>query len=83
MVAIFIYKEIICRFGISQILQSNKKTYFLNEIIKKLTEKFRIKHNLFSLYHIQSNGLVERFNKNLYQDFAKVTESIYDWDIYI
>ena len=58
-VATFIYEEIICRFGASQILQSDRGTHFVNEVIKELTEKFRIKHSLSSPYHLQSNRLVE------------------------
>jgi len=82
-VATFIYEEIICRFGAPQILQSDRGTHFLNQVIKELTEKFRIKHSLSSPYHPQSNGLVERFNRSLCQGLAKISETIYDWDKYI
>ncbi len=41
-VAIFLYKEIICRFGIPRILQSDRGTHFVNEVIQKLTKRFRI-----------------------------------------
>ncbi len=32
-VATFIYEEIICRFGASRILQSDRGTHFINEVI--------------------------------------------------
>ncbi len=32
-VATFIYEEIICRFGLLRILQSDRKTHFVNEVI--------------------------------------------------
>jgi len=32
-VAIFLYEEIICRFETPRILQSDKKTHFMNEVI--------------------------------------------------
>ncbi len=38
----FIYKEIICKFNIFKILQSDKEMHFINEIIQKLINKFRI-----------------------------------------
>src|SRR5262245_60197001 len=64
-VAEFIYEEIICRFGPPSVIQSDQGTHFVNQVIKELTEKFRIKHSLSSPYHPQSNGLVERFNRSL------------------
>ena len=82
-VATFIYEEIICRYGTPKIIQSDQGTHFVNETIKLLTEKFRIRHSLSSPYHPQSNGLVERFNKTLCEGIAKVGETIFDWDRYI
>src|SRR6266498_1453707 len=69
-VATFIYEEIICRFESPRVLQSDRGTHFVNEVIRRLTEKFRIKHSLSSPYHPQSNGLVKRFNKTLYEGIA-------------
>ncbi len=75
-VATFIYEEIICRFGPPRIIQSDRRTHFVNEVIRKLTERFRVKHSLSSPYHPQSNGLVERFNKTLCEGIAKVAEEL-------
>jgi len=36
-VATFLYEEIICRFGAPRILQSNRGTHFVNELIQRLT----------------------------------------------
>src|SRR5688572_19729885 len=82
-VATFIYEEIICRYGTPKIIQSDQGTHFVNETIRLLTEKFRIRYSLSLSYHLQSNGLVERFNKILCEGIAKVGETIFDWDIYI
>ena len=70
----FIYQKIICEHGCSKVLQSDRKTHFVNRVIEDLTEKFRIKHRLFSLYHPQTNGLVERFNQTLCEKLAKLAE---------
>ncbi len=75
-VATFIYEEIICRFGAPRILQSDRGTHFVNEVIRKLTKRFRVRHSLSSPYHPQSNGLVERFNKTLCEGIAKVAEEL-------
>src|SRR5687767_6266380 len=82
-VAKFLYEEIICRFGVPKKIQSDQGTHFINELIRKLTDKFWIKHSLSSPYHPQSNGLVERFNRTLCEGIAKVADTIMDWDQYI
>ena len=75
-VATFLYEEIICRFGASRILQSDRGTHFVNELIQRLTKRFKVKHSLLSPYHPQSNGLVERFNKTLCEGIAKLAEEV-------
>ena len=82
-VATFIYEEIICRFEAPRILQSDRETHFVNEVIRKLMKRFRVRYSLSSPYHPQSNGLVERFNKTLCEGIAKVAEELGSWDQYI
>ena len=82
-ISTFIYEEIICRYGAPKKIQSDQGTHFVNEVIRNLTERFKIKHSLSSPYHPQSNGLVKRFNKTLCEGIAKVAEKIMDWDQYI
>ncbi len=41
-IATFLYKEIIYRFEVLRILQNNREIYFINEIIQRLTNRFRI-----------------------------------------
>ena len=72
----FIYKEIICRFSVPKVLQSDRGKHFVNEVIQELTDKFQIRHSLSSPYHPQSNGLVKRFNRTLCEGLAKVAETI-------
>jgi len=72
----FLYEEIICRFGASRILQNDRETHFVNEVIQRLMKRFRIKHSLSSPYHLQSNRLVERFNKMLCEEIAKLAEEV-------
>ncbi len=75
-VVTFLYKEIICRFGALRILQSDRGTHFVNEVIQRLIKRFRIKYSLLSPYHPQSNRLVERFNKTLCERIAKLAEEV-------
>ena len=64
-VTTFIYEEIICRYGLPKVIQSDQGTHFINQVIEQLIERFRIKHSISSAYHLQSNGLVEKFNRTL------------------
>src|SRR6266511_3585748 len=79
----FIYEKIICEHGCPQILQSDRGTHFVNRVIQDLSEKFRIKHRLFTLYHLQTNGLVERFNQTLCEKLAKLSEETNQWDEFV
>jgi len=72
----FIYEKIICEYRCPQVLQSNRGTYFINRIIQDLSKKFRIKHRLSILYHLQTNGFVEHFNQTLCEKLAKMAEEM-------
>ena len=72
----FLYERIICRYETPTVIQSDQGTNFVNKVIKQLTEKFRVQHSLSSPYHPQSNGLVERFNRTLYEGIAKVAKEV-------
>ena len=82
-VVTFIYKEIVCRFEPPKVIQNDQGTYFVNQVIEQLTEKFRIKHSLSLAYHPQSNGLIERFNRTLCEGIVKVADTVLDWDTMI
>jgi len=70
----FLYQNIICRFGCFTQLHTDRRTEFVNEIVEKLTEKFRVKHHRSTPYRPQANGLVERFNKSLCDLLVKLVE---------
>ena len=83
-VAKFIFEEIICRHGCPKILQSDQGTEFTAQIIKELTDKFRIQHKYSSSYHPQTNGIVERFNRTLSTTLQKLTINLEEeWDKHI
>ena len=58
-VAQFIYKEIICRWGSSDVIITDQGCEFCNAINNELMECTHCKHRITSSYHPQSNGLVE------------------------
>src|SRR5688500_8917129 len=43
-------------------------------------DKFKIKHLLSTQYHSQTNGLVERYNKTLYESITKVMKNLQELD---
>ena len=50
-VADFVYERIICRYGAPKVIQSDQGTHFVNQLIRDLTQRFRIRHSLSSPYH--------------------------------
>src|SRR6266540_1719465 len=79
----FLYQYIICRFGCFTHLHTDRGTEFVNEIVEKLTEKFRVKHHRSTPYRPQANGLVKRFNKSLCDSLAKLVDESAEWDIFV
>src|SRR6266498_3118840 len=79
----FIYEDIICRHKCLRKILSDRGSHFNNQVIEKLLERFKIKHNLSTPYHPKTNGLVERFNKTLCESLAKLNEERENWDEYI
>ncbi len=82
-VANFIYENIICRHRCSRKIISDRESHFNNQVIEKLLEWFKIRHNLSTPYYPKTNGLVERFNKILCESLAKLNEEKKNWDEYI
>ena len=79
--AIFIYENIIARFGCPKILVSDRGTHFLNNVIREMTERFQIDHRKTTPYHPQTNGQTERVNGILVSILRKtVQNSKRDWD---
>src|SRR6266540_2664276 len=82
-VANFIYENIICRHGCSRKIISDRGSHFNNQVIEKLLERFKIRHNLSTPYYPKTNELVERFNKILCESLAKLNKKRENWDEYI
>ena len=55
----------IARFGVPSIITSDRGVQFTSQIWQILCKTLRIKHVVTTAYHPQSNGLVERFHRQL------------------
>lgn len=83
-IAAFIHEDIICRHGTPQFLTSDQGTEFVNEMIRALTDKFKIKHIRTTPYHPQANGQTERTNQTMKNLLAKLASGhTGTWDHYL
>ena len=74
-------REIICRNGVMQQLDSDQGREFVNSIIADLTEYTGIHHRISSAYHPQTQGQREKDNRTLKEGLSKlVNEYQDDWD---
>lgn len=61
----FLWKNIVCRFGIPRSIVSNNGTSFMCRLIKEFTVKLKIKHFFSTPLNPQSNGQEKSTNKTL------------------
>lgn len=59
----FLWKNIICRFGIPYSIVSNNGRQFDNKKVRELCEELGIKKHFSTPHHPQANGQVEAVNK--------------------
>ena len=64
-IAMFLFDNIVTRFGFPKILMSNQGIPFINCTISTMTKKIKIHHKKSTPYHPQENGMVEEFKKVL------------------
>lgn len=82
--AIFLYKNIIARFGCPKNLVNDRRTHFLNDMVWEMRERFQIEHQKTTPYHPQTNGQTERMNQNLVSILRKtIQDSKRNWDVKI
>ena len=59
----FIWKHLICRFGMPKFLVMDNGTQFNNAKVESFAEMYGIKINFSPVYHPQANGMAEATNK--------------------
>jgi hypothetical protein len=77
-----IVQYIICRYGMFDVLLSDRGSGFMSEIFKHVMKLFGVKQIKTTAYHPKSNGVVERFNKTLKKMLKLwVNKQHTDWDV--
>ena len=70
-VATFIKDDIVSQHGVPKSILTDQGTHFANQLIQQLCLDLNIHKTQSTSYHLQINGLVERFNKTLCECLAK------------
>jgi transposase InsO family protein len=60
------------RYGVPVLLQSDQGSQFVNQLIREFTELMGVKHHLTLQYSSESNGLVERANKEVMRHLRNI-----------
>ncbi len=68
----FLHKHVFTRFGTPRAIISDEGSHFVNKLLKWLLDKYDVKHKIATAYHPQSNGQVERVNREIKGIFEKV-----------
>jgi len=64
-VAKFIKRELIYRYGLPSRIITDNATNLNNKMMSELCDKFKIQHHKYDPYHQKMNGAVEVANKNI------------------
>ena len=81
----FVWKNIICRFGLPRTLITDNGRQFDNKRFEEFCSEFQINHRFTSVAHPQSNGEAEVTNRTILQGLkARLTQAKSSWadDLY-
>jgi len=70
----FVWKNIVCRFGVPRRLVSDNSTQFASQQLRKLCAEVGIKQVFTSVEHPQTNGQVESTNRILFRGLKRRLE---------
>lgn len=82
-VAKAIFEEWICRRGIMQNLVSDGGKEFANTILDELCKLMNVNNHIVTPYHPQSNGQVERFNRDMKKYLRTMLDETTNWVVFL
>ena len=78
-VACFIKRKIICRYGLLKRIISDNGLNLNNDMVTEICTRFKIKHHNSVPYRPKMNGAMKAVNKNMKKIIAKTIETYKDW----
>ena len=70
----FVWKNILCCYGVPRELIANNGSQFQNVKLKKLCDMYGIKLKFVSVIYPQANGKAEASNKTIFHNIKKNTK---------
>ena len=74
----FVKNNIICRYGMPEMLITDNASNLNNRMMDQLCQQFKIQHHNSAPYRPKMNGAVEAANKNV-KILSKMTRTYKDW----
>ena len=79
-----IFNEYVCRYGVPLSILSDQGTHFNNQLMHAMAKVLGYNHIFSTVYHPQSNGMIERFNATFAPQLAKLhVQENHNWDEYL
>jgi hypothetical protein len=79
-----LFNDYICRYGVPKSILSDQGTHFKNQLMEAMAKLIGCNHIFSSVYHPQTNGLVERFNATFVPQIAKLQDrENNNWDEFL
>jgi hypothetical protein len=75
----FMKNNIICRYGMPEMIITDNALNLNNQLMDQLCRQFNIKHHNSTPYRLKMNGVVEAANKNGKRILSKMMETYKDW----
>ena len=80
-VADFLLKQILTKYGCVKNIQMDSGREFLNKVVKSVGEKYNARMRFSTPYHPEANGKAERTNQSLIRKLSKLlVNKITDWE---
>ncbi|KAJ9538031.1 hypothetical protein OSB04_030764 [Centaurea solstitialis] len=68
-------KSLVCRYGCSKAIISDRGTHFANHLLEKTLQRYGVHHRFSTAYHPQANGQAENTNRALKRILEKTVDN--------